>query len=141
VTHVSGAGIARVSTGAALPGLGGALAVRHVFVQHVHGGSVQFARSGPPVPTGAAVAYGLGSTAGSSLHASFAVVADGTIGLFDRASMLTLENAVITGQQLGVALASTAATSQPTFYDVVFLGNSADGPTVDPTLPEPFSTP
>ncbi len=55
--------------------------------------------------------------------------------------MLSLENAVITGQQLGVALASAAATSQPTFYDVVFLGNSADGPTVDPMLPEPFSTP
>ncbi len=141
VTHVSGAGIATVRPGAALPGMGGALTARHLFVRFVHEGPVQFARSGSPLPTGSPVAYGLSSTSSSSLHASYAVIADGTIGLFDRASMLSLENAVITGQQLGVALASAAATSQPTFYDVVFLGNSADGPTVDPMLPEPFSTP
>lgn len=141
VTHVRGVGLAAVSTGTTLPGMGGVFNARHVFVRNVQEGYVQLARYGPPAPTGTAVAYGLSSTSGSSGHVSFAVLADGVIGLFDRSAMLSLENAVITGQQLGAALGSTAATSQPTFYDVVFLGNDADGPSVDTTLPEPFSMP
>jgi hypothetical protein len=38
-------------------------------------------------------------------------------------------------------LPSSSAASLPSLHNVVFLDNDTDGPVIDPTLPDPLSTP
>jgi hypothetical protein len=139
IENVSGAAVAATNAAATLPAEGASVSLSDLFVRDVHDSTVQIAPN--DAPTGPSVGYGLASASASTLRATYLVIADGSIGLYNRGATLTLDTGLVTGQHAGSALASASPTSMPMLYNIVFLGNERDGPVIDPTLPDPLSQP